>query len=46
MSALTTDDAMNGAFRAGASDFVCKPFSPLELVERVRTQLSPVSLSA
>ncbi len=47
ISSATSDQTVVEAFRLGASDFVRKPFSPIELVERVRHQLSlAVRLSA
>jgi len=46
ISSVTSDQTVVEAFRLGASDFVRKPFSPIELVERVRHQLSPAALSA
>ena len=39
MTALDADDEIARAFEAGADDFVRKPFKPVELVARIRSQL-------
>lgn len=39
MTALDAEDEIARAFEAGADDFVRKPFKPVELVSRVRSQL-------
>ena len=36
MSALEDDDTVLEAFRLGATDFISKPFKPMELVLRIR----------
>lgn len=39
LSALSMEDKVVQAFRAGATDYVIKPFKPFELVARVRSAL-------
>lgn len=40
------DDQVESGFKAGASDYICKPFRPAELLARVRAQLAQRSALA
>ena len=43
LSAYGQDQVIAQAFEAGAADYVCKPFSPTELVARIRAELRRVA---
>jgi DNA-binding response OmpR family regulator len=45
MSSLTSDETRSLAAKLGV-DYVAKPFSPIRLVDRVRSHLEPSALSA
>ncbi len=40
------DDQVEAGFKAGASDYICKPFRPAELLARVRVHLAKQSAMA
>ncbi len=46
LTALGDEDARVAGFEAGADDYVCKPFSPRELVPRIRSLLRRAASSA
>jgi DNA-binding response OmpR family regulator len=39
LSGKTADEAIAAALAAGAADYICKPFSPQGLLERIRVNL-------
>ncbi len=41
LTARAQDEAVRSGFAAGASDYIIKPFSPRELVERIEKLLDP-----